>query len=96
VRWHRSDARKEPDYIYLLKLPPCAPQLKPIEHVQDELGQKFFHNRVFKSLDALQDPLIDSQNADILFAQLNANDLLMSFVQLLQFLRFCAFFFHNQ
>ncbi|MDQ3273163.1 MAG: hypothetical protein M3Q12_13515 [Pseudomonadota bacterium] len=29
----------------------------PIEHVWDELREKFFHNRVFKSLDALEDHL---------------------------------------
>ncbi|MCA0325450.1 MAG: transposase, partial [Proteobacteria bacterium] len=31
--------------------------LNPIEHVWDELREKFFHNRVFKSLDALEDHL---------------------------------------
>jgi len=50
--WHRSNALKAPDNIYLLKLPPYAPELNPIEHVWDELRQKYFHNRVFKSLDA--------------------------------------------
>jgi hypothetical protein len=29
----------------------------PIEHVWDELREKFFHNRVFQSLDALEDYL---------------------------------------
>jgi transposase len=38
-------------------LPPYAPELNPIEHVWDELREKFFHNRVFKSLDALGDHL---------------------------------------
>ncbi len=37
--------------------PPYAPELNPIEHVWDELREKFFHNRVFKSLDALEDHL---------------------------------------
>ena len=55
--WHRSDALRAPDNIYLLKLPPYAPELNPIEHVWDELREKFFHNRVFKSLDALEDHL---------------------------------------
>ena len=31
--WHRSDALKSPENIYLLKLPPYAPELNPIEHV---------------------------------------------------------------
>ncbi len=40
-----------------LILPPYAPELNPIEHVWDELREKFFHNRVFKRLDALEDHL---------------------------------------
>jgi len=56
--WHRSAALKPPENIYLLKLPPYAPELNPIEHVWDELREKFFHNRVFKSLDALEDHLV--------------------------------------
>jgi transposase len=55
--WHRSDGLKAPANIYLLKLPPYAPELNPIEHVWDELREKFFHNRVFKRLDALEDHL---------------------------------------
>ena len=55
--WHRSDALKAPENIHLLKLPHYAPELNPIEHVCDELREKFFHNRVFKSLDAQEDRL---------------------------------------
>ena len=55
--WHRSDKLKAPANLSLLKLPPYAPELNPIEHVWDELREKFFHNRVFKSLDALEDQL---------------------------------------
>ncbi len=56
--WHRSDKLKAPDNIYLLTLPPYAPELNPIEHVWDELREKYFHNRVFKSLGALEDHLV--------------------------------------
>ena len=55
--WHRSDALKAPENIHLLNLPPYAPELNPIEHVWEELREKFFHNRVFKSLDVLEDHL---------------------------------------
>ena len=34
-----------------------APELNPVEHVWDELREKYFHNRVFDSLDALEDQL---------------------------------------
>jgi transposase len=56
--WHRAGMLKVPENIYLLKLPPYAPELNPIEHVWDELREKFFHNRVFASLDALDDQLV--------------------------------------
>lgn len=39
--WHRSEELKAPANIYLLKLPPYAPELNPIEHVWDELREKF-------------------------------------------------------
>lgn len=55
--WHCSDALQAPDNIYLLTLPAYAPELNPIEHVWDELREKFFHNRAFDSLDALEDQL---------------------------------------
>ena len=55
--WHRSHALRAPANIYLLTLPPYAPELNPIEHVWDELRENFFHNQVFKSLDALEDHL---------------------------------------
>ena len=40
-----------------MTLPPYAPELNPIEPVWDELREKFFHNRVFKSIDALEEHL---------------------------------------
>ncbi len=53
--WHRSDALKAPDNMRILRLPPYAPELNPVEHVWDELREKFFSNLVFDSLDALED-----------------------------------------
>ena len=41
----------------LLPLPPYAPELNPVEHVWDELREKYLHNHVFDSLDALEDQL---------------------------------------
>lgn len=56
--WHRSQELKAPENIYLLRLPPYAPELNPMEHVWDELREKYFHNRVFDSLDALENHLV--------------------------------------
>jgi len=58
--WHRSHELIAPENIYLLKLPPYAPELNPMEHVWDELREKYFHNRVFASLDALEDHLVSA------------------------------------
>lgn len=36
---------------------PYAPELNPVEHLWDELREKCFHNKVFDSIDALEDDL---------------------------------------
>ncbi|CAG4884813.1 protein of unknown function [Georgfuchsia toluolica] len=41
----------------LLKLPPYSPELNPVEHLWDGLREKSFRNRVFASIDALEDHL---------------------------------------
>ena len=55
--WHSSKLLKPPHNMTLLPLPPYAPELNPVEHVWDELREKHFHNRVFDSLNALEDQL---------------------------------------
>jgi len=55
--WHTGGELKVPANLRLLPLPPYAPELNPVEHVWDELREKHFHNRVFDSLDALEDHL---------------------------------------
>ena len=55
--WHASGALNPPPNMKLLPLPPYAPELNPVEHVWDELRERYFHNRVFDSLDALEDQL---------------------------------------
>jgi hypothetical protein len=34
-------------------LPPSSPQLNPMEHIWDEIREKWFANKVFDSLDAV-------------------------------------------
>jgi len=55
--WHCSGALIVPVNMRLLPLPPYAPELNPVEHIWDELREKCFHNKVFDSLDALEDDL---------------------------------------
>jgi len=56
--WHKSLEIRLPDNLRLTFLPPYAPELNPVEHIWDELREKHFHNRVFDSLDALENHLV--------------------------------------
>lgn len=56
--WHRSLRLELPDNLRLHFLPPYSPELNPQEHLWDELREKYFHNRVFDSIDALEDQLV--------------------------------------
>jgi hypothetical protein len=55
--WHSSKHLVAPVNMRLLPLPPYAPELNPVEHIWDELREKCFHNKVFDSIDALEDDL---------------------------------------
>jgi hypothetical protein len=48
----RSGQLIDPENIVLVKLPPYAPEFNPVEHLWDELREKYFANRVFDSLGA--------------------------------------------
>lgn len=52
--WHRSAEIKLAENMRTVFLPPYAPELNPQEHIWDELREKFFHNRAFGTLDALE------------------------------------------
>ena len=47
-----------PASIGLLHLPPYSPEINPVEHLWDELRETYFHNRIFDSIDALEDHLV--------------------------------------
>lgn len=55
--WHTAEALAVPDNMKLVPLPPYAPELNPTEHLWDDLREKYFHNRVFESIDSLEDHL---------------------------------------
>jgi transposase len=44
----------------LLSLPPWSPQLNPVEHVWDEVREEWFANRVFNSINAVEEQLISA------------------------------------
>ena len=55
--WHRNELLKMPGNLRVLNLPPYSPELNPVEHIWDDLREKSFHNRVFDSIDSLEDHL---------------------------------------
>jgi transposase len=56
--WHKARRLLVPANMRLLSLPPWSPQLNPVEHVWDEVREKWFANRVFDSLSAVEEQLI--------------------------------------
>lgn len=60
--WHRAHELVIPENIRLIEQPPYSPEVNPVEHVWDELREKYFHNRVFSSLEPLIDILCQGLN----------------------------------
>ena len=58
--WHTAGKLKVPDNMKLLFLPPYSPQLNPVEHLWKEVREKYFSNTVFKSIDAVEDRLMEA------------------------------------
>jgi len=55
--WHFSQNISLPDNIRCIPLPPHSPELNPVEHIWEELREKYLHNIAFDSLDTLEDTL---------------------------------------
>jgi len=58
--WHTTDKLAAPSNMRLLLLPPYSPELNPVEHLWDELREKYFHNRVFSSLADVEQHLFET------------------------------------
>jgi transposase len=71
--WHRANDLAVPENMRLEALPPYSPQLNPVEHIWDEIREKWFANEVFNSLDAVEDRLVEA-----LVALENDRDLIAS------------------
>ncbi len=60
---HQALRLPVPENMALVRLPPYSPELNPVEHLWDEIREKYFANRVFDSLGAVmaqaQDALVD-------------------------------------
>ena len=51
--WHRAKDLKVPENIRLIFQPAYSPEVNPVEHLWEELREKYLHNRIFESLDDL-------------------------------------------
>ena len=58
--WHTSKTLTIPSNMELAFLPPYSPELNPQEQIWDELREKFFANKTFKTLDAVMDKAVEA------------------------------------
>ncbi len=57
---HRSGTLVVPANIHLVELPPYSPELNPVEHLWEEMREKEFWNRTFKSMSAVERAMVRS------------------------------------
>lgn len=60
--WHSAKDLVVPENMRLIPQPAYNPELNPVEHIWDELQEKYFHNRVFPSLELLSETLCQALN----------------------------------
>jgi DDE superfamily endonuclease len=60
--WHRSKELQVPGNIRLIFQPAYSPEVNPVEHLWEELREKYLHNLVFSSLDELIEVLCTGLN----------------------------------
>jgi transposase len=56
--WHKSSELPTFENIKIIFQPPYSPELNPVEHLWKYLRQKYFWNRSWKSLSALESALV--------------------------------------
>lgn len=61
--WHGAKALKVPPNITLAPLPPCSPQLNPMERVWLSLRERFLSLRLLEGYDAIVDACCIAWNA---------------------------------
>jgi hypothetical protein len=50
----------DPGQYAVIPLPPYSPQLNPVEHLLEDIREKWFPNLVFDSLRAVEDRLVEA------------------------------------
>jgi len=61
--WHRAKDLHVPENIRLIFQPAYSPEVNPVEHLWDELREKYLHNRIFPSLEDLIEVLCQALSA---------------------------------
>jgi len=61
--WHHSRTLQVPANIRLIAQPAHSPEVNPVEHLWEELREKYVHNRAFSSLDGLEERLCQGLHA---------------------------------
>jgi transposase len=56
--WHKAKSLRIPTNMELAFLPPYSPELNPQEQIWDELREKFFGNKFFRSLQDVIDSAV--------------------------------------
>jgi DDE superfamily endonuclease len=51
--WHKAKDLQIPENIRLVFQPAYSPEVNPVEHLWEELREKYLHNRAFPSLEDL-------------------------------------------
>ena len=59
---HRAGKEKLtiPNNIRIVEQPPYSPEVNPVEHLWDEMREKFFCNRVFRDMDAVEARMVEA------------------------------------
>jgi transposase len=58
--WHKSKALVVPHNMKLIFLPPYSPELNPVEQLWKAMRGKWFANKLFNTMDALEDNLVQA------------------------------------
>ena len=61
--WHHSRSLQVPDNMRLIEQPAHSPEVNPVEHLWEEVREKYLHNWAFSSLDVLEERLCQGLNA---------------------------------
>jgi hypothetical protein len=60
--WHLANDLQVPENIRLIFQPAYSPEVNPVEHLWEELREKYLHNLIFPSLDELIEVLCQGIN----------------------------------